>query len=130
MANVVLVVDMLDGFLKPGRALYCGDNARRIIPHVQRLIQEEQAKGSRVIFICDTHDPDDLEFQMFPPHCIRGTEEARVIPELQGYAGEVLAKLAESRCPHQSLTSVPWCSAGIPPTYISTTRPRFCGMRD
>mgnify|MGYP001034616313 CR=1 FL=1 len=92
MANVLLVVDMLNGFLEPGRNLYCGDGAREIIPRVKALIEDETARGAKVFFICDTHDPDDLEFQMFPVHCLRGTEEADVIPELSEYAGELIRK--------------------------------------
>ncbi len=92
MANAVLVVDMLNGFLEPGHNLYCGDEARKIIPNVQRLVESEQARGSRVFFICDTHDPDDLEFRMFPVHCVRGTREAEVIPELAQYQGETIRK--------------------------------------
>ena len=85
MANVVLVTDMVVGFMEDGHNLYCGDAAREIIPNVQRLIEKERAEGGSVVFICDTHDPDDLEFQMFPVHCVRGTEEPEIIPELQGY---------------------------------------------
>ena len=96
MNNVVLVVDMLHGFLEPGRNLYCGDDAREIIPNVQRLIEEEQAKGSEVFFICDAHDPDDLEFQIFPVHCLTGTKEAEVIPELSSYQGETIRKRRSS----------------------------------
>jgi nicotinamidase-related amidase len=92
MGNALLVVDMLVGFLEPDHNLYCGDDSRKIIPNVQRLIEQEQARGTRVFFICDTHDPDDLEFQMFPVHCVKGTEEAEVIPELAGYDGEVIRK--------------------------------------
>ena len=92
MSNVVLVIDMVVGFMEPGHNLYCGDDARRIIPRVQRLIERERANGGEVIFICDTHDPDDLEFQMFPVHCVRGTEEAEVIEELRGYEGAVVRK--------------------------------------
>jgi len=92
MANVVLVIDMLRGFLEPGYPLYCGDEARRIIPNVQRLLREEQARGSHIFFIRDTHEPDDKEFQMFPPHCIRGSVENEVIPELQPFPGEHIAK--------------------------------------
>ena len=92
MPDAVLVVDMLKGFLEEGHNLYCGDEARDIIPNVQKLIEDEQARGSQVFFICDTHDPDDLEFQMFPVHCVRGTEEAEVIPELAGYEGERIHK--------------------------------------
>jgi len=89
---VVLVVDMLIGFMEPGKNLYCGDEAREIIPRIQRLIESEQAAGSSIIFVTDTHDPDDLEFQMFPVHCVRGTEECEVIPELSGYEGVTLRK--------------------------------------
>ena len=92
MSNVVLVIDMIVGFLEEGHSLYCGDDARRIISNVKRLIEDELAMGSEVIFICDTHDPDDLEFQMFPAHCVRGTDEANVIPELAGYRGSVVRK--------------------------------------
>ena len=35
---------------------------------------------------------DDLEFKMFPPHCIAGTAEAEVIPELSNYQGEIIPK--------------------------------------
>ena len=92
MANVVLVIDMVKGFLKSGNNLYCGDEARGIIPNVQRLIEGEQVAGGTVLFLCDTHDPDDLEFEMFPVHCIRGTHEPELIPELAGYEGRIIPK--------------------------------------
>ena len=92
MANALLVVDMLVGFLEAGHNLYSGDEARKIIPNVQGLIERERDAGSTIFFICDNHDPDDLEFQMFPVHCVRGTDEAKVIPELSGYEGDVIPK--------------------------------------
>ena len=92
MANVVLVSDMLRGFMEEGYPLYCGEDARRIIPNVQRLLEQEIAKGSTVFFLCDHHAPDDPEFNMFPPHAIEGTAEAEVIPELAKYKGEVIPK--------------------------------------
>src|SRR3990172_12343525 len=92
MANVVLVVDMLRGFLEEGHPLYCGEPARRIIPNVRRLLEEERARGSHLVFACDNHASDDREFEMFPPHCIRGTAEAEVIPELADLAEDVLPK--------------------------------------
>lgn len=81
MSNVVLVVDMLKGFLEPGHNLYHADS-RRIIPHSRQLVEQEKAAGSQIIFLADNHDPDDLEFQVFPVHCVIGTEETEVIPEL------------------------------------------------
>jgi len=92
MTDAVLVIDMLRCFMEEGYPLYCGERARRIIPNVRSLLESEQGKGSQIFFITDSHDPDDLEFQMFPPHCITGTEEAKVIPELSGIKGEVIPK--------------------------------------
>lgn len=92
MANAVLVVDMLRGFLEKGYPLYCGDKARTIIPNVQALLKRELAQGSKIFFLCDNHTPDDPEFRTFPPHCIQGTPEAVVIPELSRYPGEIIPK--------------------------------------
>jgi nicotinate phosphoribosyltransferase len=92
MASAVLVIDMVRGFLEEGHPLYCGERARRIIPNVQGLLEQELAHGSVVFFLCDHHAPDDPEFKMFPPHCIEGTTEAELIPELTRYQGEVIPK--------------------------------------
>ncbi|MFQ6002086.1 MAG: cysteine hydrolase family protein, partial [Anaerolineae bacterium] len=36
--------------------------------------------------------PGDKEFEIFPPHCVEGTEEAEIIPELDSYPGQRLPK--------------------------------------
>jgi nicotinamidase-related amidase len=92
MADAVLVIDMIRGFLEKGYPLFIGEKARGIIPGVQGLLEQELKWGAVIFFVCDNHDPDDLEFRMFPPHCIAGTAEAEVIPELSGYWGEVIPK--------------------------------------
>lgn len=92
MANAILVVDMLRGFMEEGYPLYIGEGPRKIIPNIVKLLDKEVSQGSKIIFLCDNHDPDDLEFKMFPPHCIAGTAEAEVIPELVKYEGEIIPK--------------------------------------
>lgn len=85
MREVILVVDMLKGFLEEEGTLFCGQGSRKIIPGVVKLLL--QKKGAEVIFICDSHKPDDAEFKMFPAHCVEGTEESQVIPELAKFKG-------------------------------------------
>ncbi len=92
MPDVVMIVDMIRGFLEEGNPLYCGETARRIIPSVQKLLAGEIARDARLLFLCDNHDPDDLEFKMFPRHCVAGTPETELIPELAGYAGDMIPK--------------------------------------
>ena len=90
--HAVLVIDMLRGFLEEGYPLYIGKESRNIISNIQVLLEQEIICGSKIFFCCDSHDPYDLEFKMFPPHCIAGTIEAEIIPELANYQGEKITK--------------------------------------
>jgi nicotinate phosphoribosyltransferase len=92
MARAVIVSDMLRGFMEEGHPLYCGAKARRIIPNIQKLLEEELAKGSKIFYLCDQHDKNDPEFAMFPPHAIEGTIESELIPELSKYPGKIIPK--------------------------------------
>lgn len=92
MVDTVLVVDMLRGFLEEGYPLYIGEKSREIIPNIQKLLAGKTSKEAKIIYLCDSHAPDDLEFEMFPPHCIEGTIETEVIPELSSYPGEIIPK--------------------------------------
>ena len=92
MARAVLVIDMLRGFLEEGHPLFSGIQARRIIPNVHCLIETEKKRGAHVIWACDSHACDDPEFKQFPPHCIQGTEEADIVPELADCGGTIVTK--------------------------------------
>ena len=86
MKRVLMVVDMLNGFLVEGHNLYCGPSGRAIIPFVRHKIKEYHASGEPVIFLCDSHDADDKEFKIFGRHCVTGTAEAEIIAELRPLA--------------------------------------------
>jgi nicotinamidase/pyrazinamidase len=66
MTRAVIVADMLRGFLEEGYPVYCGADARGIIPNIQELLERELKQGSNIFYICDHHIPDDPEFKMFP----------------------------------------------------------------
>ena len=90
--RVLLVIDMLNGFLDPKGSLYCGRAARKIIPFVGKKISEYRRAGRGVIFLCDAHADDDPEFGIWPAHCVRGTWEARIVPEIDAAGCTVLGK--------------------------------------
>ena len=92
MARAILVIDMLRGFLEEGYPLYCGSRARDIISNIQKLLEQELQKRTKIFYLCDQHAQDDPEFELFPPHCIRGTAEAEIIPEFSQYPGELIPK--------------------------------------
>ena len=73
-------VDTQADFMLPGGKLYVG-GAEKIIPNIKRLV--DVARQGNVFLVSDAcrHSKNDPEFQTFPPHCIRGTPGARIIPE-------------------------------------------------
>ncbi len=79
--TALIVADMLQDFIDPQGTLYVGPSGREIIPFVAQKVQETRVQGI-VIFVCDAHAPDDREFNYFPPHAVKGTWGAQIIPEL------------------------------------------------
>jgi len=73
-------VDVQRDFMLPGGALYV-PGAERLIPNLERLV--DLARAGRVFLISSAcqHTPDDPEFKVFPPHCVRGTAGAELVPE-------------------------------------------------
>lgn len=106
MARVILVTDMLRGFLEEGNPLYCGARALRIVPAVTRLLERERAQGTPIVFLVDQHRPDDPEFAQFPPHCVTGSHECELIPELAEFSGIFVAKQHFSAFTDTNLASV------------------------
>jgi nicotinamidase/pyrazinamidase len=73
-------VDAQADFMLPGGKLYV-PGAEKIIPNLKRLV--DAARRGRVLLVTDAcqHTPDDPEFATFPPHCVRGTPGAQIVPE-------------------------------------------------
>jgi nicotinamidase-related amidase len=78
---VTIVVDVLNGFCKQGNL--ASPRCDAAIPRIREVIEERRRAGDQLIFLADTHDPNDREFEVFPVHCVRGTAESEVVPELQ-----------------------------------------------
>jgi nicotinamidase-related amidase len=93
MANVTLVIDVENGFCKQGNL--ASPRCDAAIPAIRAVIEERKTAGDRLIFTADTHDVNDREFEVFPVHCLRGSLEAEVVPELQPYLAD--AELVRKR---------------------------------
>ncbi|MFA4964264.1 MAG: isochorismatase family cysteine hydrolase [Thermoleophilia bacterium] len=90
--TAVLVVDMLNGFCRTGNL--ASARLDSVTPRLRRHLGRAEAAGADLVFLVDTHAPDDPEFAMFPPHCVEGSGEDEVVPELAGFAarGTVVRK--------------------------------------
>ncbi|KAA0258140.1 cysteine hydrolase [Deferribacter autotrophicus] len=81
MKKALLVIDMLNDFILDGAPLQVPD-AKNIIPNIKREIEKARKDGYPVIYVCDAHDEDDVEFKIWPKHCVKNTEGAKVVDEL------------------------------------------------
>lgn len=83
--EVALVsVDVIEGFHRVGPL--ASPRVAEIIPHVVTLVEKLTALGvpeKQIMFVQDSHPKDAQEFDNYPPHCIKGSEEAEAIKELQ-----------------------------------------------
>ena len=95
--KALLVIDMLVDFINEEGALNVGPAGQKIILFVKDKIEDFRKKGYPIIFICDNHEKDDKEFDMFPAHCIAGTKGAQIIEELDVKDGDKIIRKALQR---------------------------------
>jgi len=73
-------VDVQRDFVLPGGNLYV-PGAEKLLPNIRRLT--DAARQGKVLLVShgDFHAPNDPEFKIFPPHCVKGSPGAELVPE-------------------------------------------------
>jgi nicotinamidase/pyrazinamidase len=100
-------VDAQRDFLLPGGNLYV-PGAEKLLPTIRRLT--DAARQGKVFLVSHGcfHTPDDPEFKIFPPHCVKGTAGAELVPEaltekVVRVPNDAKAKLPEDLSPYQQI---------------------------
>lgn len=78
----VISVDVINGFCYEG-ALSSPRVANIVDPIVALFEKSYQAGVRHFILTQDTHPADAVEFESFPPHCIRGTWESETVDKFK-----------------------------------------------
>jgi nicotinamidase-related amidase len=78
---VVIVLDMISDYLTPGGPLEV-PRARDVVPALKQRLADARRAGVPVVYVCDSHPPDDPDFRDWPVHAVEGTSGAEVWPEL------------------------------------------------
>ncbi|MDI1446559.1 isochorismatase family protein [Polyangium sp. 6x1] len=86
---VLVVLDMINDYLTPGRPLEV-PRARDVVPAVKERITWAHEKNVPVIYVCDAHEPNDEDFREWPRHAVAGTEGGDVWPEIAPSLGDHL----------------------------------------
>jgi len=100
-------VDVQADFMLPGGHLYV-PGAEKLLPNIRRLT--DAARQGRVFLVSHGcfHTPDDPEFKIFPPHCVKGTAGAELVPEaltekVARIPNDVAANLPEDLSKYQQI---------------------------
>ena len=73
-------VDVQRDFVLPGGRLYV-PGAEKLLPNIRRLTDAVRQGEVFLVSHGCFHTPDDPEFKIFPPHCVKGTPGAELVPE-------------------------------------------------
>jgi nicotinamidase/pyrazinamidase len=77
--HVFWEVDVQADFMLPGGKLYV-PHAETILPKIHMLVESCLANNTLLVSSADAHTLDDPEFERFPPHCVKGTAGAKIVP--------------------------------------------------
>jgi len=85
--TAVIVIDMLNDFVLSGAPLEV-PKAKDIIPAIKKRLEDARHKMIPIIYTCDSHYKDDVEFDKWPKHAIKGTSGAEIVEELKPKEGD------------------------------------------
>jgi len=88
MKELLVVIDMVNGFVNEGSL--ADKKINKITPNIIQLIESAKEKGIKIVAFKDCHTMEDKEFEVFPPHCLKGSSESDLIPELKKYEDDMI----------------------------------------
>lgn len=80
-STLVVMIDMINGFAKFGPL--SSPNVDAMIPRMGQFLDQTIHQGIPVVSYRDAHQEDAEEFGSFPPHCVSGSEESKLVDELE-----------------------------------------------
>jgi nicotinamidase-related amidase len=108
--SALVIIDLANDFVYPGGVIANAGGpayqhlAQAIIPNLRRLIDGARQAGVLVVYATDAHLPGDSELVKWPPHAMKGTKWAEVVPELTPAPGDLVI---------EKTTYSPFVSTGI-----------------
>jgi nicotinamidase/pyrazinamidase len=91
-------VDVQRDFMLPGGKLYV-PGAEKLLPNIRRLTDAARRGEALLVSSGDFHPPNDPEFKQFPPHCLKGTPGAELLPEALAEKVLQIENLPRSKVP-------------------------------
>jgi nicotinamidase-related amidase len=94
--SALVVIDLANDFVYAGGVIADAggpayqERAQAILPALRRLLEGARAAGVLVVYATDAHTPEDTELAKWPPHAMKGTKWAQIVPELAPQPGDLV----------------------------------------
>ena len=86
--EICVVVDMINGFINEG--VLSDPSINQIVPETVKVVKSFLDENKDVLSFQDTHTMSSLEFEFYPPHCLKDTSESELIPELKPFESKMI----------------------------------------
>ena len=80
-----IIIDMVNGFLTEG--VLSSQRALSVLPAVEKLLKFSKINQLPCVAFADCHQPDCIEFNSFPVHCLKNSSESEIAPSLAKIGG-------------------------------------------
>ena len=94
--SALVLIDMANDFVYAGGTIADAGGeayqkrAQAILPGLARLVEAARDAGVTVVYATDAHTEADTELAKWPPHAMKGTKEAEIVPELTPRPGDLV----------------------------------------
>ncbi len=93
--SAIILVDMARDFVEPGGFIADAggpeyqEKVRALLGPLSRLLDAAREADVTVVYSTDCHTPEDSELKKWPPHSMKGTKWAEIVPELIPQPGDL-----------------------------------------
>jgi len=94
--SALVVIDLANDFVYAGGVIADAggpeyqQRAQSILPALSRLITAARTAGVTVVYTTDAHQAGDSELAKWPPHSMKGTPQAAIVPTLAPKPGDLV----------------------------------------
>lgn len=85
--TMLVICDMINGFAEHGAL--ASPRVAACIPGIAELLTACKNTNIPAVAFADSHPENAAEFLRYPPHCIIGTDECNIVPELAAIGGYI-----------------------------------------
>jgi nicotinamidase-related amidase len=89
--KAVVVIDMIEDYLTPGRALFV-PRAREIVDALAARLDRARVEGDPIVYVQDFHEAGDTDLEHWPSHALEGTDGYQFVRELAPKDGDVIVQ--------------------------------------